>query len=75
VDELVHLKGRGSFERVIGRAGELMGQNRQRLTLAMFVLQAGAVFLSCGVVPEEEHSGFRERPLQISVCPLMLWHT
>jgi hypothetical protein len=37
-----------------------MGQDRERLALAVFFLQSGEIFLACGMVPQEEPGGFRQ---------------
>jgi hypothetical protein len=44
------------------RTGELRGQDRARLALAVVVLESGERLLACGVIPPDEERRFREGP-------------
>jgi hypothetical protein len=51
----VHIEGLLAFYHVIDGTPQLLGQQSQRLALAMFFLQSGQVLLAGGIVPEKEH--------------------
>ena len=48
-----------------------MGQHREGFPLAMFLLYAREVLLACGIVPQEQHRGFGEGPLEVGVADLL----
>ena len=74
-----------TWEHVIDRASQLLGENGQGLALSMFFLQSGQGRLASRMGPQTQHGGFGERPLQghcrwwcrrsRSVSPQMPWHT
>ena len=59
-----------AFQHIIDRPGQLMGQDRQRLALAVFFLQAGQILLARRIVAEEQHRRFGEGPLEIRIADL-----
>ena len=86
LEKRVHIEGLVAFAHVRDRTPPLLGQERQRFALAVFVLQSGQVLLACGIVPEQEHCCFRQGPrerriadlgslLSHNVCQPILWHT
>jgi hypothetical protein len=58
------------FQHVIDGTREFMGQDRERLALAMFFLESGEILLANGSIPQEEDRGFRERPREIGMANL-----
>ena len=50
VEEALHLKYRVARQHVIDGACQLVGQDRQRLALAVFFLQTGQKLLALGIV-------------------------
>jgi hypothetical protein len=47
----VQIEHHPTFQHVRDRTGELMGQDRERLALAVFFLEPGEILLACGVIP------------------------
>jgi hypothetical protein len=45
-----------------------MGQDRERLAFAVFVLKSGEIFLAGGIVPQEEPGSVREGPREIGMA-------
>src|SRR2546430_12717459 len=62
------VEGRFSCAHVIDGTRPLMGQDGQRLALAMLLLQSSQIFLPPWVIPEEQHSRFREGPREGGVA-------
>jgi hypothetical protein len=70
LEELIPIESSWSFEHVRDRTSQLLGQDGQGLTLLMFFLQAGAVFLRRWMVSEEQDGGCRKGPLQMGIADL-----
>ncbi len=47
-----------------------MRSDGQRCALAMFGLEAGAIFLGRRIVPQQQDSGFRKGPLEMGIADL-----
>ena len=63
-------EGLVAFSHVIDGTPQLLGQERQRWALTMFVLQPGQGLLAGGMVPETEHRRFREGPRERRMAAL-----
>jgi hypothetical protein len=67
---LVQIEGLWAFYPVRDGPPQLLGQQRHRFALAVFLLQAGRVPLAGGSVAENEHCRFREGPRAIRLADL-----
>ena len=68
--ELLGVEDLSSLEHEVNRAGELGGQHRQRLALAVSFLEPLVQLLGRGVAAQERGGQFREDPLQMRVADL-----
>lgn len=66
----LHIERRCALSHVIDGPGELRGEDRQRLALARFFLQAGQICLPLGIVAEAQHRRFREGPRELRIADL-----
>ena len=62
-EELHHRKDGASREHVVHGAPDLMREDGERLSLAVFLLEPSQELLALGGVTEKEHGGLGERPL------------
>ena len=69
-EEFFHFKHRISCEDVIGRPGDFVSHDGQRLCLSMFLLESGTVMFCLFVPSQEEDDGFGEGPLEVDVTDL-----
>jgi hypothetical protein len=70
VDELVGVEGVGAVEHVVQGARELMGEDGERLGLAVLAGEASDVSVGGGVLPQAQRGSFGEGPLQVGVTDL-----
>ena len=71
VQESLHIESLFPPEHGIHRPSEFVRQNRQGLALAVFLFQTSQVRLTGGIVFQEQHGRFRERPLQMRIADLV----
>ena len=57
-------------EHEVDGPSELVGQDRERLGLAVLALEPGEELLALGVVAQEEDGGLGEGPLEVDVADL-----
>jgi hypothetical protein len=68
MEKRVQIEHHPAFQHVIDGPREFMGQDRERLALAVLFLESGEILLACGIIPQEEDRGFREGPLEIGIA-------
>jgi hypothetical protein len=59
-----------AFEHVIDGTGQRMGQHGRGFTFVMRFFQAGEVLLRWRMVSQQQDSGFRKGPFEISIADL-----
>ncbi len=67
-EELVHIEGPLSLEHDVDGAAELLGEDGQRLGLAVLVDESLMEFLAIGVGAQEQAGGLAEGPSQMDVA-------
>src|SRR6267143_215237 len=65
--EFLHRKDRVPRQDVEDGPADLVGEDRERLPLAVFLLQGREEFLPASVMTEKQHRGFREGPFEMHV--------
>lgn len=70
MEKRAHVEGRFPCAHVRDGTSQLLGQDGQRLALAVLLLQARQVFLPRRMIPEEQHCGFGEGPFELGVADL-----
>lgn len=65
--EVIQVKGIVPFHDEVDGSAEFMSQDRQRLTLAVFLGQASDIVLGPLALAQQQHGGFAEGPLQVTV--------
>lgn len=69
--EFIQIESHLVFEHEIGCSAELVGQDRERFSLFVLLGKSIEVFLRGLVALDEEHRGFAERPLEVSIADLL----
>ena len=70
LEERLPIESHLAFEQMLDGTRQLLGQDGECLTCAMFLLQAGEVFRSCRMVPEAQDGSFSKGPLQMGIADL-----
>ena len=71
-EESIHAEGFLSFEHEVGSPADLVGEDGERFSLAVFADQAAATVLSLFVYPDEETGCLGECPLEVVVSDLAI---
>jgi hypothetical protein len=66
--KLVELNDPPAFHPIIDSPRAFMGQDRERLALAVLLRESGERLLACRVLPQDEDRGFRDGPLEIGIA-------
>src|SRR3972149_9120618 len=69
-EELIHVEGLLAFEQIIDGASQFMGEDGERLGLAVLGSELLHESLRGRVLAQKEHRGFREGPLQMRIADL-----
>jgi hypothetical protein len=68
--EGIHAEGFLSFEHEVYSPADLVGEDGERFSLAVFADQAAVIVLSLFVYPDEEAGCLGECPLEVDVADL-----
>ena len=71
MEKPLHIKGCLAFEHVINGPRQLVGQDGEGFALAMPMLQTRQVFLSCGIIAQEQHRSLGKSPFEVGITDLL----